>query len=97
MSTESAVALLRQRVKEVPEVAIVLGSGLGRLADDVRSATRIPYAEIPGWKKSTVAGHAGELVVGELGGKRVAVMKGRLHYYEGYDMDAVASGSPSTA
>ena len=89
MSTESAVAALRQRVKDVPDVAIVLGSGLGRLADDVRSATRVPYGEIPGWKKSTVAGHAGELVVGELGRKRVAVMKGRLHWYEGYDMDAV--------
>lgn len=89
MSTDAAIAALRERVKEVPEVAIVLGSGLGRLADDVRSATRVPYAEIPGWKKSTVAGHAGELVVGELGGRRVAVMKGRLHWYEGYDMDAV--------
>lgn len=89
MDTKGAVALLRERVREVPQVAIVLGSGLGRLADDVEQATRIPYAEIPGWKRSTVAGHAGELVVGTLGGKRVAVMKGRLHYYEGYDMDAV--------
>ena len=49
-------------------------------------ATRIPYAEIPGWKRSTVPGHAGELVVGTLSGKPVAVMKGRLHYYEGYDI-----------
>ena len=89
MSITAAVATLRQRVKEAPQVAIVLGSGLGRLADDVTQATRIPYGEIPGWKKSTVPGHAGELVVGQLGGKHVAVMKGRLHYYEGYDMDSV--------
>ena len=89
MDTTAAVAALRARVPDVPRVAIVLGSGLGRLADDVSGATRIPYAEIPGWKRSTVPGHAGELVVGTLGGTLVAVMKGRLHYYEGYDMEAV--------
>lgn len=89
MTTGAAIAALRKRVKDVPRVAIVLGSGLGRLADEVSAATRIPYGEIPGWKKSTVAGHAGELVVGQLGGKCVAVMKGRLHFYEGYDMEAV--------
>lgn len=89
MSTEAAVAAIRDRVDDVPAAAIVLGSGLGRLADDVTEATRIPYSEIPGWMKSTVRGHAGELVVGRLGGKIVAVMNGRLHYYEGYDMDAV--------
>lgn len=89
MGTAEAVTAIRARVADVPAVAIVLGSGLGRLADDVAGAVRIPYGEIPGWKKSTVQGHAGELVVGQLGGKLVAVMKGRLHYYEGYDMDAV--------
>jgi purine-nucleoside phosphorylase len=89
VSAGAAVASLRERVRDVPEVAIVLGSGLGRLADLVSGATRVPYGEIPGWKRSTVAGHAGELVVGRLGGTLAAVMKGRLHYYEGYDMDAV--------
>lgn len=89
MTTDAAVKLLKDRAGATPQVAIVLGSGLGRLADEVGDAKRIPYAEIPGWKRSTVAGHAGELVVGTLGGKRVAVMKGRLHWYEGYDMDAV--------
>lgn len=89
MRTTEAVTAIRARVAEVPAVAIVLGSGLGRLADDVAGPVRIPYGEIPGWEKSTVQGHAGELVVGQLGGKLVAVMKGRLHYYEGYDMDAV--------
>jgi purine-nucleoside phosphorylase len=68
----------------------VLGSGLGRLADEVSDPTRIPYADIPGWERSTAPGHSGELVVGTLAGKSVAVMKGRLHYYEGYDMDRVA-------
>lgn len=89
MTTEAAIAAIRARVTQTPAVAIVLGSGLGRLADDVAEATRIAYADIPGWQRSTVQGHAGELVVGQLGGRLVAVMKGRLHYYEGYDMAAV--------
>lgn len=86
----AAVAAIRTRTAANPSVAIVLGSGLGRLADDVTDATRIPYTGIPGWERSTAPGHSGELVVGTLAGKTVAVMKGRLHYYEGYDMPAVA-------
>ena len=86
----AALAAIRAKTKATPRVAIVLGSGLGALADEVANATRIPYADIPGWERSTAPGHSGELVVGTLGGKTVAVMKGRLHYYEGYDMDAVA-------
>lgn len=85
----AAVAAIRTRTAANPSVAIVLGSGLGRLADDVTDATRIPYTGIPGWERSTAPGHSGELVVGTLAGKTVAVMKGRLHYYEGYDMPAV--------
>jgi purine-nucleoside phosphorylase len=87
---DAAVAAIRSRTKVQPIVAIVLGSGLGALAGDVMDATRIPYAEIPGWKRSTVPGHAGELVVGTLSAKPVAVMKGRLHYYEGYEIADVA-------
>lgn len=87
---EAAVAAIRAKTRTVPAVAIVLGSGLGRLADDVTAATRIPYADIPGWERSTAPGHSGELVVGTLAGKPVAVMRGRLHYYEGYDMAAIA-------
>ncbi|MBU6424583.1 MAG: purine-nucleoside phosphorylase [Chloroflexota bacterium] len=87
---DAAVAAIRRRTTVTPVVAIVLGSGLGGLADEVHDAARIPYAEIPGWKPSTAPGHAGELVVGTLAGKPVAVMKGRLHYYEGYDMAEVA-------
>ena len=86
----AAIAAIRQQTKAQPRVAIVLGSGLGALADDVSGATRIPYAAIPGWERSTAPGHSGELVVGTLSHKTVAVMKGRLHYYEGYDMAAVA-------
>jgi purine-nucleoside phosphorylase len=87
---DAAVAAIRSRTSVQPIVAIVLGSGLGALADDVTDAVRVPYAEIPGWKRSTVPGHAGELVVGMVSGKPVAVMKGRLHYYEGYDIADVA-------
>jgi len=90
LDPEAALAAIRAKTKAVPAVAIVLGSGLGRLADDVTGATRIPYADIPGWERSTAPGHSGELVVGTLGGKPVAVMRGRLHYYEGYDMAAIA-------
>ena len=86
----AAVEAIRARTAVRPIAAIVLGSGLGGLADDVEEAVRIPYADIPGWKRSTVPGHAGELVVGTLSGKPVAVMKGRLHYYEGYDIADVA-------
>ena len=85
-----AVDAIAARTKVRPIAAIILGSGLGALADDVKEPTRIPYAEIPGWKRSTAPGHAGELVVGSLSGKPVAVMRGRLHYYEGYDMADVA-------
>jgi purine-nucleoside phosphorylase len=87
---QAAVAAIRAKTSTRPSIAIVLGSGLGRLADDVTDGTRIPYADIPGWERSTAPGHSGELVVGTLAGKSVAVMKGRLHYYEGYDMATVA-------
>lgn len=90
LDTGAAVAAIRAKTHAQPTVAVVLGSGLGTLADEVRDATRIPYADIPGWERSTAPGHSGELVIGALGGKTVAVMKGRLHYYEGYDMAAVA-------
>ena len=67
----------------------MLGSGLGAFADEVANAVRIPYEEIPGFARSTVEGHAGQLVLGEIGGVSVAVQQGRFHYYEGYDMEQV--------
>src|SRR5438874_542501 len=89
LDAKAAVSAIGALTKKKPTVAIVLGSGLGALADEVQAADRIAYERVPGWKRSTVAGHAGELVVGALEGKTVAVMKGRLHYYEGYDMQEI--------
>jgi purine-nucleoside phosphorylase len=89
LDTNAAVEAIHALTKQRPTVAIVLGSGLGALAEDVQSADRIPYDRIPGWKRSTAPGHSGQLVIGTLEGKTVAVMKGRLHYYEGYAMTEV--------
>ena len=89
VDTKAAIAAIAGLTKQQPSVAIVLGSGLGALAEDVQGADRIAYEQIPGWKRSTAPGHAGQLVVGTLEGKTVAVMKGRLHYYEGYDIGEV--------
>ena len=89
VETQRAITAIDALTKHKPTVAIVLGSGLGALADDVQGADRIPYEKIPGWKRSTAPGHAGQLVIGSLEGKTVAVMKGRLHYYEGYEINEV--------
>jgi inosine guanosine and xanthosine phosphorylase family len=67
-----------------PEVALVLGSGLGELADTVQNRIEVPYLKIPGFLRSTVPGHAGKLVLGKLAGKNCVCMQGRFHYYEGY-------------
>ncbi|MCL2031511.1 MAG: purine-nucleoside phosphorylase [Oscillospiraceae bacterium] len=86
-------SFLKARLNGVqPEVALVLGSGLGFLGDLCEDALAIPYADIPGFPLSTAPGHAGRLVFGRLAGKRAAVMQGRFHYYEGYGMDAVVHG-----
>lgn len=76
----------------IPEFGIVLGSGLGRLADRIGDRTVIPYREIPGFPVSTAVGHKGNFIFGELGGKHVIAMQGRFHYYEGYPMDLVTIG-----
>ena len=72
-----------------PEIGIVLGSGLGKLADQIEDPLVIPYAKIPGFPVSTAIGHKGNFIVGNLGGKCVIAMQGRIHYYEGYGMDLV--------
>ncbi len=72
-----------------PEVGLILGSGLGPLAEEVENPLAIPYSEIPHFPVSTVAGHAGRLVLGRLAGRQVAVMQGRFHYYEGYSLAEV--------
>jgi purine-nucleoside phosphorylase len=86
---EEARAAIFARGAAQPKVGLILGSGLGDLADQIEEAIRIPYGEIPHFPVSTVAGHAGELVIGKLSGQTVAAMKGRVHYYEGYTMQQV--------
>ena len=83
--TETA-EFLRGLLPEIPEVAIVLGSGLGPLANRIQNPIRIPYHEIPGFVATTAPGHEGRLVYGQLGGKNVVAMQGRFHYYEGHDI-----------
>jgi purine-nucleoside phosphorylase len=87
---EEAVGYLRERVTRAPGAVLVLGSGLGGLADEIVDAVRVPYAEIPGFPRSTVVGHAGELVTGILNGVEVVAMQGRFHLYEGWDAADVA-------
>jgi purine-nucleoside phosphorylase len=85
MEARKAADAIRDRSNGfVPRVGIVLGSGLGGLADEIESATRISYADIPGFPEPTVAGHAGAIVLGQLGGKPVAALAGRFHMYEGH-------------
>ena len=72
-----------------PKVGIVLGSGLGKLAESIGNPITIPYRTIPGFPVSTAIGHKGNFIVGELGGKTVIAMQGRIHYYEGYPMELV--------
>lgn len=72
-----------------PEVGIVLGSGLGRLGEKIKDPVVIPYRDIPGFPVSTAIGHKGNFLVGELGGKTVIAMQGRIHYYEGYEIETV--------
>ncbi|MEW6352251.1 MAG: purine-nucleoside phosphorylase [Thermodesulfobacteriota bacterium] len=85
-SIQDAVRYLRARAPSQLDAAIILGTGLGRVADRVQAAARIPYHDIPNFLESTVEGHKGDLVFGTLGGRNVAVMEGRLHYYEGYTL-----------
>lgn len=82
--------MLRGRCGALPETAIVLGSGLGPFADTVRDAVTTDYDDIPHWPSASVVGHAGRLVTGTIAGKRVAVLSGRAHLYEGHDLATVA-------
>ncbi len=85
-----ATGYIMQKIKIAPQVGIVLGSGLGGLADKIENPILIPYAEIPGFAVSTAPGHKGQFVFGTLGGKYVLAMQGRLHFYEGHSMEAIA-------
>jgi purine-nucleoside phosphorylase len=88
---DEAVAVVRARVAgPSPDIAIVLGSGLGEFANRLTGATSIPYGEIPHWPASKVIGHEGRLVIGNLGARRVAALSGRAHFYEGHDLRTVS-------
>ena len=86
---KEVAAVVRARLNVVPRVGLILGSGLNALAASVENAQIIPFRELPHWPLSTVTGHSGQLVVGELEGQPVFVMQGRVHYYEGYSMSQV--------
>lgn len=86
---EHAARTIRAAGAEEARVGLVLGSGLGAFADDLEDAMAIPYEEIPGFARSTVEGHAGRLVLGNVGGTPVVILQGRFHFYEGYALDEV--------
>jgi purine-nucleoside phosphorylase len=88
-ATEAARFINSRAPQRTPRIAIVLGSGLGGVADAIEDAVEVPYDEIPFFMRSTVEGHAGRLVIGTLGGVEVVAMKGRFHYYEGYTMEEI--------
>ena len=89
---EDALARIREYTPLEPKVGVILGSGLGGLADALEDSVEIPYEDIPGWPVSTAVGHAGVLVLGSLDGAPIAVMRGRAHLYEGLGADRVVFG-----
>jgi purine-nucleoside phosphorylase len=86
---DQAVLSIQSQITLQPRVAMILGSGLGQIAERVENAVHIPFDDIPNWPRSTVSGHGGRLVIGWLLGVPVLVMKGRAHYYEGYSMSQI--------
>ncbi|MBO4455260.1 MAG: purine nucleoside phosphorylase I, inosine and guanosine-specific [Bacteroidales bacterium] len=90
---KAAAAHIKERTGGVsPKIGIVLGSGLGKLGEQIENPIVIPYREIPGFPISTAVGHKGNIICGVLGGKQVVAMQGRFHYYEGYPMETVTIG-----
>ncbi len=83
------VNFLKARMGGTPEIGIILGSGLGEIADALDNRVVIPFGEIPGFPLSTAPGHKGQLVVGDFGEKKLFCLQGRFHYYEGYSMEQV--------
>ncbi|NCP86391.1 MAG: purine-nucleoside phosphorylase [Anaerolineae bacterium CG_4_9_14_3_um_filter_57_17] len=86
---DEVAAVVRARTRYQPRVGLILGSGLGSLADSIELSDIIPYADLPHWPTSTVWGHTGQLVIGTLEGQAALVMQGRVHFYEGYSMAQV--------
>lgn len=86
---DEAMEAVKQRISYIPRIGMILGSGLGELADLVEDADTIAYTDIPNWPMTTVVGHEGRLVIGNLAGQQVMVLQGRTHYYEGYSMGQI--------
>lgn len=86
---KDSAAYIRQQVGEMPDVAVILGTGLGELVDHITIAHQLDYKDIPDFPVSTVEGHSGKLIFGTLGDKYIMAMQGRFHFYEGYDMKQV--------
>jgi purine-nucleoside phosphorylase len=86
---DKTIVFIQQQLKEKPLVGIILGTGLGHLADEIEVSVRIPYSDIPSFPVSTVKGHEGQLIFGTLNGVQVAAMQGRFHFYEGYSMEEI--------
>lgn len=89
---DKAVKYIKEKVNFVPEIAVILGSGLGNLADGIENPVYVDYKEIEGFPVSTAPGHNGRFIFGTLEGKKLACMQGRFHFYEGYDMNTVVLG-----
>jgi len=89
LNIQDATSFLRERTDFRPEVGLILGTGLGNLAEKIEPVCSLPYGDIPHFVHSTVESHDGNLILGELGGKRVVAMQGRVHYYEGYTMQQI--------
>src|ERR1700730_4098906 len=87
---DAAAQFILTRTPLRPKIGLVLGSGLGAFADSLTDATRVPYADIPTFPRSTAIGHAGQMVIGKAGSVSVAAMQGRVHLYEGYSAQEVA-------
>lgn len=89
-SVALAAKYIKENLEQIPEIALTLGSGLGRLSKNIKNQTNIAYSDIPDFPISTAPGHEGCLTIGEIEGKQVIVMNGRFHLYEGYDMESIS-------
>ena len=86
---DETVSYIRKKIQVKPLVGIILGSGLGQLAEEINVSLRIPYSEIPNFPLSTIKGHHGQLIFGKINGAEIVAMQGRFHFYEGYTMQEV--------
>ena len=86
---ETAAAFLKERIGIVPEIGMILGTGLNSIGDMIEDPVIISYEDIPAWKSSTAPSHQGRLIAGKLGGRSAVILQGRLHYYEGYSMQEI--------